>query len=85
MFVESQSQDWNWHMRHPVRANAEVASRHLPRDALAVNQDTVHFNAKNGMFVEIRLNSIYLIVFQRLEGPQIGLWDKYGRKAGCQA
>jgi hypothetical protein len=85
MFVESQLQDWNWHMRHPVCANAEVASRNLPRDALAVNQDTVHFSAKNCMFVEIRLNSIYLIVLQRLEEPQIGLWDRYGRRAGCQA
>src|SRR5882762_9635576 len=32
----------------PVRANAEVARRRLPQDALAINQDTVHFNAKNG-------------------------------------
>lgn len=46
-------------MRHlTVRANAEVARKHLPRDALAAKQDTVHFNAKNGMFVEVRLNSI---------------------------
>jgi len=43
-------------MRHPVRANAEVARISLPRDVPAVNQDTVQFNAKNGMFVEIRLN-----------------------------
>ena len=28
---------------------------------------------------------IYLIVFQRLEGPQIGLWDKYGHSASCHA
>ncbi|KIM80379.1 hypothetical protein PILCRDRAFT_531388 [Piloderma croceum F 1598] len=46
MFVESQLQDWNWHMR-PVRANVEVARRHLPQDVLSVNQDTVHSDAKN--------------------------------------
>jgi hypothetical protein len=72
-------------MRPPVRANAEIARRRLPPDALAVNQDTVHFDAKSGMFVEIRLNCIYLMVFQRLEGPQIGLWVRYGDRAGCQA
>jgi hypothetical protein len=40
-------------VRHSVSANAEVARRHPPRDALSVNQDTVNFDAKNGMFVEI--------------------------------
>ena len=47
-------------MCHPVSADAEVARRNIPQDVLAVNQDTVHFDAKNGMLVEIQLSGIYI-------------------------
>jgi hypothetical protein len=64
MLVESQWQHWNWHMCYPMHAAAEVARRRLLRDVLAVSRGTAILNVKNGMFVEVRFKSVYLISFQ---------------------